>query len=72
VPDYFFLSSYTAIFKPTILFEPVFQPASFSYGYGKKETPLFVLGIKQNDITVDLMEQDPAALSLQNKVSTSI
>jgi hypothetical protein len=45
-----FLPSFTAIFKPTILIEPVFQPAISSHGYGSEETPLFVLGIKQNDI----------------------
>jgi len=47
---FFFLSSYAAIFKPTILFEPVFQPATSSHRYGTEDTPLFVLGIQQNDI----------------------
>jgi hypothetical protein len=37
---YFFLSHSDAIFKPTILFEPVFQPAQ---GIGTEETPLVVL-----------------------------
>jgi hypothetical protein len=51
---YFFLSSYTAIFKPTILFEPVFQPASSSnHGNGTEETPLIVLGIIWNGIILD-------------------
>jgi hypothetical protein len=37
--ELFFLV-YTAIFKPTILFEPVFQPASSEHSDGTEETPL--------------------------------
>jgi hypothetical protein len=44
-PSYFFLCFYTAIFKPTVYFEPVFQPGSLSHGNGTEETPLVILKI---------------------------
>jgi hypothetical protein len=46
VAIYFFsLSFYTDIFKPTSLFEPIFQAAtpSLEHGFGTDETPLVVL-----------------------------